>query len=261
MLTARLNLARSICNEAAEITRSYFLAPRVEITLKADATPVTEADRNAEMRLRERIIAAFPDDGILGEEFGERPGSSGYRWLLDPLDGTKSFVRGVPLFGTLIGVEFQSEMVIGVVTMPMLDEHLFASKGGGAWWIRPGNTAPQPAKMSSVSDLSSAAVCTTSPSYYRKTQQMAIYDAICKKSAMVRGWSDCYAFVLLATGRVDIAIEPYMNPWDSAPFKILVEEAGGTFTDFNGVPTIYNVSALASNPVLHEQMLSILKKH
>lgn len=117
---------------------------------------------------------------------------------------------------------------------------------------------PLSAKVSSTSELNAAAVCTTAPSYYRKTDQMP-FDAISERSGMVSGWSGCYAFVLLVIGRVEIAVEPYINPWDSAPFKILVEEAGGKFTDFSNVPTIYHVSALAAKPILHDQMLSIIE--
>lgn len=127
----RLNLAISAAKEAAKITQSYFMSRDLRVDMKSDRTPVTEADKNAEKALREIIQKAFPDDGILGEEWDEKPGSSGFRWILDPIDGTKSFIHGVPLYGTLIAVEFQGESVIGVISIPATGEMVYAAKGYG----------------------------------------------------------------------------------------------------------------------------------
>ena len=151
-LRNRLELALASAREAGRSTLEYFRSADLSVELKRDDSPVTIADRQAEKLLRERIAARFPDDAVLGEEFGEAPGTSGFRWILDPIDGTKSFIHGVPLYGTLVGVEHQGRPVLGVIYMPALDECAYAARGEGSWYTR-GESAPQPARVSTRASL------------------------------------------------------------------------------------------------------------
>jgi histidinol-phosphatase len=161
--SARLAHARSIAVEAGKLTLRYFQAAGLQVELKSDASPVTQADREAEQLLRKRILEAFPDDGVLGEEFGESPGKNGVRWILDPIDGTKSFICGVPLYGTMVGVEFDGRCPIGVVYIPGLDEGVFAQTGQGAFHFR-GAAEPQRCSVSKTALLSQAAFVTSQAS-------------------------------------------------------------------------------------------------
>ena len=146
-VTSRLSVARELALEAGKLTLKYFRQDDLRVDLKKDASPVTIADREAEELIRKRVAAEFPQDGILGEEFGEQPGTSGWRWIIDPIDGTKSFIHGVPLYGVLIGVELNEQSQIGVIHLPALDETVYAATGQGAWHVR-GGASPRPARVS-----------------------------------------------------------------------------------------------------------------
>lgn len=261
---SRLELARAIALEAGELILSYYRTDRLETETKSDLSPVTAADRAAERLLRERIAAAFPDDAILGEEYGESSGTSGFRWILDPIDGTKSFVHGVPLFGTLIGVETMAAVgrdartVIGVTHFPALGETLWAERGSGAWWIERPGAAVRPARVSNVARLSDGLFSTTSVDAFADVGRLDLYERIRSACAHSRGWSDCYAYALVATGRAELAADPVMKPWDSAGLQPIVEEAGGRFTDWAGTPSIYTGNAVASNGRVHAEALRLL---
>src|SRR5690606_36519905 len=192
------------------------------------------ADREAERLIRERIADAFPDDAILGEEFGEQHGTSGWRWILDPVDGTKSFVHGVPLFGTLIGIENDGRAEVGVCRMPALDEMAWAGSGLGCWWQQ-GSGESRAAKVSSTAKLSEALLCYTSYGYFASSGQTAVFEALREGCRISRVWGDCYGHLLVATGRADAIVEPELHPWDAAALIPLVREAGGHFLDWNGV--------------------------
>ncbi len=263
---SRLELARAIAIEAGELILSYYRTDRLETETKSDQSPVTTADRGAERLLRERIAAVFPQDAILGEEYGETAGTSGYRWILDPIDGTKSFVHGVPLFGTLIGVEREGaagpaqavQTVIGVTHFPALGETLWAERGSGAWWIERPGAVVRAARVSNVARLSGGLFSTTSVDAFADAGQLDLYERIRSACAHSRGWSDCYAYALVATGRAEIAVDPVMKPWDSAGLQPIVEEAGGRFTDWAGTPSIYTGNAVASNGLVHPEALRLL---
>lgn len=257
-LRARLELAVSAGRNAGARTLKYFCQSGLQVDSKKDGTPVTVADREAELWLRSEIDLAFPEDGILGEEFLDRQGSSGYRWILDPIDGTKSFLQGVPLYGTLVGVEYEGQCVIGVVVLPGLDEYVFAARGHGTWHAQ-GTSEPRRAHVSSVSKLADAAFCTTSVSAFEKTKRQAVYDRLRAGCRLTRGWGDCYGYVLVATGRAEIMIDPELSVWDMAPLPVILEEAGGTFTDWQGNPTIYNAEGLATNRHLFDAVLAITR--
>jgi histidinol-phosphatase len=217
---------------------------------KADRTPVTAADREAEAIMRRTIAAAFPSHAILGEEEGETPGTAPVRWIIDPLDGTRTFVRGVPLFGTLVGVEVHDEPVVGVIYMPALDEMVAAARGEGCTWNG------RPCRVSAEACLDQALLVVTDECTARA--RSAAYDRLAGRTAMQRTWADCYGYVLVATGRAEIALDPVMNVWDCAALLPVVEEAGGRFTDWRGRRTIRGGEAVATNGALHDDVLLLL---
>lgn len=259
MTTERLELARIAAREAGAITLEYFRQNNYAVELKRDRSPVTVADRRAEEHLRRRIAAEFPADGILGEELGEQPGTSGYRWILDPIDGTKSFISGVPLYGTLIGVEFQGRSVVGVIRMPALDEMVSAAVGRGAWGQR-GDAPPVPARVSSVARLADGLFCTSEVSNFAQTGRPAAYERLDAACRLARTWGDCYGYLLVATGRAEVMVDPQMNVWDCAALQPILEEAGGTFTDWQGNGTIHAGEAIATNGRVLDEVLAITRQ-
>lgn len=260
----RLDLALTLAHRAGELVMGHFqrLAAS-QIERKRDGSHVTVADRDAERLVREEISAAFPGDAVLGEELGEQagaggsPGTDGFRWIIDPIDGTASFVHGVPLFGTLIGVEHAGEPVVGVIHMPALHETVHAARGGGAWWTRPGQ-APVRTRVNATRRLSDAMVLTTSPDYFRATSTMDAFVRLAGAAGATRGWSDCYSYLLLATGRADAVVEPKVNVWDVAPMGVIVPEAGGVHADWTGTPTIRSTRSLAAPPTLMDELVGVL---
>ncbi|MGD0090926.1 MAG: inositol monophosphatase family protein [Planctomycetota bacterium] len=259
-----LNVACEAAYLAGRRTLAYFNTG-VSVETKADQTPVTRADREAEEIVRARIARSFPDHAILGEEGGEI-GSAGAhsggpwagvgsgapcRWIIDPIDGTKTFIHGVPFYGVLIGVEVAGRPAVGVVYLPALDEMVAAATGLGCQWN--GRTA----RVSNVSRLEDALVLTTST---RSAQaRSAAYAKLAATSKLQRTWGDCYGYVLVATGRAEIMLDPEMKPWDSAPFLPILEEAGGRFTTWDGKATIWGPDGVATNGALHEKVLAILR--
>lgn len=236
---------------------SYYLTPDLVVDQKRDRTPVTAADRGAEELLRDRIAKRFPNDGVFGEEFGETPGRNGVRWVLDPVDGTKAFIHGVPLFGTLIGLEADGELLAGVCRLPALEEVVYGAKGLGAWW-QIGNTAPRRAKVSSVERLEDALVCTTSLINWRDADKLDAFQRVNGVAREVRGWSDCYGHALVCTGRADVMLDPLLNPWDAAALVPILREAGGEFFDWTGSETIHGGNGISANGRLKRQVLAAL---
>ena len=256
---ARLDLALSAAREAGEITLRYFGQHNYAVELKSDRSPVTIADRQAEQHLRDRISAAFPDDAILGEELASRPGDSGFRWILDPIDGTKSFISGVPLYGTLIGVEWEGRAVIGVLRMPALDEIAYAVAGGGAF-SQCGDAPVKPARVSNTSTLAESLFCTSDVKSFATSGKGEAFDRLSGACRLSRTWGDCYGYLLVATGRADVMVDPQMNVWDCAALQPIMEEAGGTFTDWRGTPTIHAGEAIATNKAVLEEVLAITRR-
>jgi histidinol-phosphatase len=254
---SRLELALSAAREAGRLTLRYFQSDDLAVELKQDASPVTIADRQAEQCLRQRIAERFPADGILGEEFPEQAGTSGYRWILDPIDGTKSFIRGVPLYGTLVGVEYQQRPVLGVVLIPALGECVYAVIGQGAWHQQ-GDAPPRPARVSSREKLGDALFCTSDPNFPTPASQ-AVCSRLQKACRLSRTWGDCYGYLLVATGRAEVMVDPVMNVWDAAAILPVVLEAGGTFTDWQGRETINNGEGIATNGKVLAEVLAITR--
>lgn len=256
-LTSRMNSARELAREAGQLTLRYFQRSDLKVDLKSDASPVTIADREAEQLLRKRIAEAYPQDGILGEEFGEQPGTSGYRWILDPIDGTKSFIHGVPLYSVLIGVEYESQSRIGVIYVPPLDEMAYAAIGQGAWYVH-GNTPPQPARVSTKRTLAESLFLTSDPANFRKRDAWPFFERLCAASGASRTWGDAYGYLLVVTGRAEVMVDPLMNLWDAAALLPILQEAGGTYTDWKGQPRIDGGEGIGTNGLVLNEVLKLV---
>ena len=244
-----LDVAVEAALAGGKCTLRYFNAG-VAVEWKADRSPVTAADRESEAEMRRVIGRAFPDHTILGEEEGETAGSAPVRWIIDPLDGTRTFVRGVPLYGTLVGVEVRDEPVVGVIHLPALDETLAAARGGGCTWNG------RPCRVAATDALDRALLVVTDERVARA--RSGAYDRLVARTAMQRTWADCYGYALVATGRAEVALDPIMNVWDCAALLPIVEEAGGRFTDWSGRRTIRGGESVATNGVLHDAVLQTL---
>jgi histidinol phosphatase-like enzyme (inositol monophosphatase family) len=258
-ITRRLEFAVEVGREAGRITLEYFRREDLQVERKSDDSPVTLGDRRAEEHLRRRIAERFPADGILGEEFPEQPGSNGYRWILDPIDGTKSFIHGVPLYGTLIGVEFEGRSVAGVDFIPATDECVYAAEGQGAWYVA-GGRPPRPARVSSVKRLSEGLFLTSEVSNFTSVGRRDAFDRLDRAARLTRTWGDCFGYLLVATGRAEAMVDPLMNLWDAAALQPILQEAGGSFTDWQGRPTIYSGQGIATNGLVLEEVLGLLEE-
>ena len=228
--------------------------------LKSDRSPVTAADREAEEFLRGRLEDRCPRDGVIGEEFGVTDGESGRRWTLDPIDGTRSFARGVPLYGVLIGLLDGDEAVLGVVHLPALRETVVAARGLGCEWHRPAGPSV-PAHVSAVSRLADALVLSTDFARLDPEDPGRPFGRLAAAAGLVRGWGDCWGHVLVATGRAEAMIDALMSPWDSVPLQPIVEEAGGRFTTLAGVPDPVGGSAVSTNGLVHEELQCFLAEN
>lgn len=248
-----LDFAVDIAREAGAITYRYYQGSFVA-ERKADNSFVTIADRESEAYLRSRIAEAFPDDAILGEEGGGKPGSSNRRWILDPIDGTYSFVHGVPLYGVLIGLELDDEAVLGVVNLPALGDLVYAARGLGCFWNG------EAARVSSTSAIDQALLLSTDFGICEQYGFGPAAEALQQQVQARRTWGDCYGHVLVATGRADIMLDPVMDVWDCAPLLPILEEAGGTFTDWKGMRTIHGGNAISTNGVLFDEVMEVVRQ-
>ncbi len=253
----RLDFAVTAAQASSQITLDYFGQSTLNHDDKADGTPVTIADRACESDLRNRISAVFPDDSILGEEFERKIGTNEYEWVIDPIDGTISFIQGVPLFGTMLACMHKGKPVLGVITMPVLNETVYAAIDFGCWHTTNGG-APTKACVSSTDTLTQSLVNTTSMSYFETDELRKLYTRLDTHSKHTRGWSDCYGFVLLATGRVDAIVEPVLSIWDFAAAIPIITEAGGVWSDFSKNQNLDEGEIIACNPGLLPQIQSLL---
>lgn len=257
---ARLEWARQFAVEAGKLTLRHFQQAGLRVEEKADQSPVTAADREAEQRLRERIAERFPQDGVLGEEFGETQGNSGVRWILDPIDGTKSFICGVPLYGTMVGVEFEGRCHVGVVYLPGLDEGVFARTGEGTYWFG-GNETPRRCSVSQTDRLDRASFVTSQVSTFETRGAAEGYRELERRAKVTRTWGDCYGYFLVAQGRVDLMVDPIFNVWDAAAIQPILQEAGGVLTNWRGEETIHGGEGVACNRRLLPEVLEILSRY
>jgi histidinol-phosphatase len=246
---ALLDDAVAIATEAAELTLRWFRRDDLAIGRKADGTPVTEADRAAEALVRERLREAYPDDGVLGEEEAEHVGTSGRRWIVDPIDGTKAFARGVPLYTTLLAVEDETGPLAGVIVVPALGERVWAATDAGCFHDG------RPCRVSTQASLADAYLTTSSYSHWTEGALLAAH----RSGAALRTWGDGYGYLLVATGRMDVMVDPVVEPYDVAAMPVIIGEAGGRFTDDRGRAGYDGGSGVATNGVLHDDVLALLR--
>lgn len=259
-VSIRLAAAIQFAHDAGQLTLEYFQSERLTVDRKSDDSPVTQADRQAEQLLRRSIERLFPSDAVIGEEFGEQPGTSGYTWVLDPIDGTKSFVGGVPLYSQLIGILAGDESVAGVITLPALDECVFGAIGQGAWW-RKRSSPPQRARVSQRVRLSDGIFLTSQVDSFSQRGASEAYARLERAAYVTRTWGDGYGYLLVATGRAEAMVDPLMNVWDAAAIRPVIVEAGGTFTDWQGQSTIHHGEGIATNGHVREEVLKITRDY
>jgi histidinol phosphatase-like enzyme (inositol monophosphatase family) len=235
--------------QAGRLTLGYFQAG-VSVDRKADNTPVTIADREAEQRLRALINQYWPEHGIVGEEYGQSTTNSQYTWIIDPIDGTKAFVSGVPLYANLLALLDGDSALLGIVHLPALNETVYAVRGEGCYWNG------RRAHVSRVDQLKDAVLLTSGIDAFGN--KAAAWQQLCNATYIQRTWGDAYGYTLVATGRAEIMLDPAAALWDCAPLQVILEEAGGTFTDWRGNPTIHAGEGVATNGLLLEQVLRTL---
>jgi histidinol phosphatase-like enzyme (inositol monophosphatase family) len=248
-----LDFAHELAWQAGKITLRHFQSG-VAVDRKADESPVTIADREAEAYLRAAILARYPDHAILGEEEGSSGAEDAtYRWILDPIDGTKSFIRGVPLYGVMVGLLREGEPLIGAVNMPALGEIVYAGRGLGCFWNG------RPCHVSGVTRLADSLLVPTIASGYERDGKAEAFSRLSAAVGMLRTWGDCYGYLLVATGRAEVALDPIMSVWDAAALQPILQEAGGTFTNWQGEPGVEHGEGLGTNGQVLDEVLMVIK--
>lgn len=250
-LNELLEIARRAAVVAGEVIMPLYSAG-TSIELKADRTPVTIADKNAELAVREFLSRECPGHGVLGEEFPETPGDGRHRWILDPIDGTKSFIHHVPLFGTLIALERDGTPVVGVIACHAAGETASGALGVGAF------LNGQPTRVSSVSSLGEATVSMTSITRMLRGRAGGL-SRLANACGLSRAWGDCYGYMMVAAGRAEIMLDPIMNLWDAAALYPIITEAGGGFSQWDGTPGVGD-SVVATNGLLHDEVIALLNE-
>ena len=249
-----LEFATQTAYEAGRLTLGYFGTEAARPEVKADDTPVTVADMEAEKLMRERIQGRYPQHAVLGEEYGTTRGSgSEHLWILDPIYGTKSFVRGVPLYGVLIGLEIAGVCEVGAAYFPALDEMLCAATNEGCF------LNGRRTRVSKLRDLSQGIACFTDAASFAEHGRVTAWERLLSAAGATRGWSDAYGHALVATGRAELMLDPIMNPWDCGPFPAILREAGGYFGDWSGNESIYADEAMSTTNVLLPEVLRVIE--
>lgn len=249
-----LDVAQAACDEADATARTHFRRDLV-IEAKPDRTFVTEADTAIEARIRERLTDAFPDHGLIGEEYGTEAGGASVRWYIDPIDGTHNFMRGIPIFATLLAVERDGELQAAVLSAPILRERWWAHRGGGAWARADGDSMVRPLCVSGIADLGDAQVLYGSGRDVVASGRAPGFEALLDRAWRERGFGDFWGYALVAEGAAEAMVEVGLKPWDAAAPFLLVEEAGGRVTDFDGVRAVDTGTFLATNGALHDDIL------
>jgi len=265
-MDGRIAFALQLAAAASRETLKYFRTNEFQVERKSDRSPVTLADKQAEQIVRGLIQTQFPNDAILGEEFGMIDGSSGYEWIVDPIDGTKSFISGVPLYSTLVGMTFQCQPTIGVIAIPALCELVIAAKGLGAWygsrkWDAKTDLAIPLERtwVSKQSQLSDGLLVTSQADNFQRRNAQSGYAQLESEAYVTRTWGDGYGYLLVATGRAEAMVDPIVNPWDVAAVAPVIQEAGGTFSSWAGDFDIRAGHCLGTNGLVHNSVLERLK--
>ncbi len=248
-LQMALDFALEATWQAGRSTLGLFQAGTA-VERKADNTPVTEADRGAERLLRGLIERAYPEDGVIGEEYGSSGGSSGRTWIIDPIDGTKSFIHGVPIYGCLLALAEGDRALVGVAHFPALNETVYAARGLGCFWNG------RRAHVSAEASLSEATLLMSEVAGYGDNQ--AALEALIQSTRLQRTWGDSYGYALVATGRAEIMVDPAMHIWDNGPFDVILPEAGGTFTDWSGRAGVFAPDAVGTNGALFDAVMTLI---
>ncbi|MCA9193211.1 MAG: histidinol-phosphatase [Planctomycetales bacterium] len=255
-LEGRLSSAIEMAAMAGEVTLKYFRT-RIGVQRKGDNSPVTIADQEAEKAIRSELERRYPKDSILGEEFGVQAGTSEYQWIIDPIDGTKSFISGVPLYSTLIGIVRDRECLGGVILIPALNEIVLAARGTGAWHASGDEVLTKCAV--SQRKLADGLFAFTQVDSFAKRGAGEGYHQLEAAAYVTRSWGDGYGYMLVATGRAELMVDPIANPWDLAAVQPIIEEAGGRFTSWTGESTVFGGDGIGSNGLSHELALKILR--
>lgn len=254
-----LHLALQVCDRADVVTMTRFGALDLVVDTKPDLTPVSDADREVERVVGAALAEHRPNDGLLGEEYGEHAGSSGRRWVLDPIDGTKNFVRGVPVWATVLGLQdADGRIVVGAVSAPALGRRWWACRGGGAYLTEPGRPEPRRLGVSRVSSLADAFLSGAGQLSWAAAGRAHGWDRLQRSVWRNRAFGDFWSHLLVAEGAVDLAAEPELNLYDVAGVSLVVTEAGGRFTGLDGVDGPDRGDALSSNGLLHDAALALL---
>ncbi|NTU57823.1 MAG: histidinol-phosphatase [Chlorobiaceae bacterium] len=251
-MSPELQLAIEMAEKAGRLTLDYFGRKSLQVFSKRDDTPVTEADRKAEELIRGGIAAKYPDDGLFGEEFDERPSGSGRRWIIDPIDGTRSFIHGVPLYGVMIALEVDGEPRLGAINFPALGELYHAETGCGAF------VNGSRLVVSSISEVAEATVVFTEKEYLLDPPSTHPVDMLRSTAGLVRGWGDCYGHMLVASGRAEVAVDKIMSPWDCAAIIPIVSEAGGCSFDYLGRTTISGAGLVSANMQMGRMLIDAI---
>lgn len=235
-----------------------FVDAGFAVDSKVDGSFVTKADKETERMLRDELQMHFPDDGIIGEEWGNQNTDAEWVWTIDPIDGTASFVNGVPLYGCMIGLIQNNESVGGVVHFPGLKETVYAGKGMGAHWKKANSNAYVQAKVATAETLSEAMFSYSAPEYFEMSKKTEALECLRKTCSKERMWGDCYGHIIVATGRLDLMVDPYLHPWDLVPLKIILEEAGGVHQGLDGNQSISMTSGVSTSKTLMSELLALL---
>ncbi|MFT3783169.1 MAG: histidinol-phosphatase [Nibricoccus sp.] len=250
-LTPYRSFLVELAETSGDFIRPYFANPALAVEFKSDTSPVTAADKGAEELLRKLIAAKFPHHGVIGEEFGNDRPDAEFVWVLDPIDGTKSFISGVPLFGTLIALMHHGQPVLGAIHQPILKQLVIGDNQTTAFNGRTVKVRPQ-------NRIEDATLLLSDPTHPAKYQNGRAYDSLAERARVVRTWGDCYGYLLVAAGFADIMLDPIMNPWDIQALIPVVRGAGGVITDWSGNDPVKAESIVAANPALHSQVIAVL---
>ena len=253
-----METALTWCDATDRIALEHFRRD-LQLEQKPDTTFVTVADRGIEALIRERIAAQFPGHGVVGEEYGTDAGDASVRWYVDPIDGTHNFIRGIPIFGTLLGAERDGELQASVISAPALGQRWYAWRGGGAWTTSALNGgSARRISVSGISSIADAQVLFASAGEIERSGLAPGFPSILDQAWRERGFGDFWGYTLVADGAAELMVEPDLWPWDAAAPMLLVEEAGGRATDFDGVRSVLNRTFLATNGILHDTIRSML---
>jgi histidinol phosphatase-like enzyme (inositol monophosphatase family) len=251
-LQTYLEFALDAAWQAGRITLGHFQTG-IRPERKSDNSPVTLADKQSEQKLRELIGQYWPDHGIIGEEFGQQAGTSNLVWTIDPIDGTKSFVQGVPLYAVLIALTDGTRPLVGVAHFPGLGETVYAAQGGGCYWNG------RRTHVSTMSDMKDGVLLASELENFAPSGKEDAWNRLRNATYFQRTWGDAYGYALVATGRAEIMLDPKMQVWDCGPLQVILEEAGGTFTDWQGNPTIYAGEGFATNGAVFEAAMKLVR--